>query len=125
MRIITLCILSLIYTQAAATEITFHCQYKVQNENVGFGYALNVDVQRKYINYANWGEPSTIIDWGDRYIRWVQNQDQSVGIFVFDRQTSMMMAEVVAIWEFEEISNPNASRVDSKFGYYACNKKAF
>jgi hypothetical protein len=125
MRIIIFFILSLMFAQAVAAEITLNCQYKVQSENIGTNAYLKVDVEREYINYANWGEPSTIIDWGERYIRWVQNQNDSVGIFVFDRNTSMMLAEVVGLWDFDLIFDKDEEQLGGEFGYYTCAQKAF
>ena len=129
---IALALLMTIGSQVVAEQLTFKCTEQTPNgpQPAFLDVILEVNTSDKSIkvNPQSWTETSTIIDWGDRFLTWVQHSDTGTStlLAVFDRETSKLVIKGI-LYEFFDpeklLVQKNPIFVPQNL--HNCTKKAF
>ena len=128
---IALALLMTIGSQVVAEQLTFKCTEQTPNgpQPAFLDVILEVNTSDKSIkvNPQSWTETSTIIDWGDRFVTWVQRgTGTSTLLAVFDRETSKLVIKGI-LYEFFDSNELLVIKTPTFIpqNFHNCTKKAF
>ncbi|MDA9077949.1 hypothetical protein N9K51_01600 [bacterium] len=117
-------------SQVVADQLTFKCIEQTPNgPQIAFLDVIlevNTSEQTIKINPQAWTKASILIDWGERFVTWVQQRDINTLLLVFDRETSRLVLKSVSYDDFDETSQEVTEHPRYLVqNYYHCTQKAF